>query len=145
MSTTETLGLSLALGVILFGMTLLFAWMSDVYGVNHTFLKWLVLPTLGYCVALGLNSVTQYVSCNGSVNINQISLGSIPVVISIYTFLLLTLLAFVRAPIQSALSPNLRLKYGTTFSIAFYMFWAGMFGEAVSGGFAQGCGGTKSN
>jgi hypothetical protein len=144
MSTTETLGLSLALGVILFGMTLLFAWMSDVYGVNYTFLKWLVLPTLGYCVALGLNAVTQYVSCNGAINISQLSLGSIPIVLSIYFFLLLSLFGFVRAPIQSALSMNLRLKYGTTFAIAFYMFWAGMFGEAISGGFAQGCG-NKAN
>jgi hypothetical protein len=32
-----------------------------------------------------------------------------------------------------------RIKYGPSMALAFYMFWAGMFGEGIAGGFAQGC------
>jgi hypothetical protein len=139
MSTTQTLGLSFAMGSCLLGITLLLGWLSNEYKLNANLLKWLLLPTLGYCIALGLNLFMQYVSC-GKVFVEQIALGSIPVLVSILIFLLLTLVGFVRAPIQSAVPLVLREKYGGILSIGFYMFWAGMFGEAISGGIAQGCG-----
>jgi len=140
MTTTQTLGMSLALGVSLFSLTILFGWLSRSYsGINFNLLKWLFLPTLGYGIALAINSALQYISC-GTINISQLALGGIPVLISIVLFLLLSLLGFVQAPIAMALPLRYQPMYGTILAVAFYMFWAGMFGEAISGGFAQGCG-----
>jgi hypothetical protein len=38
-----------------------------------------------------------------------------------------------------AVSVSYKAQYGGLLAIAFYMFWAGMFGEAIAGGFIQGC------
>jgi phosphate/sulfate permease len=139
MSTTaQTLGLSVGLGMCLFAITIFFGWLSISYNLNQNFLKWVLLPTLGYIIAIGFNSLIQGVSCK-NVEFYQIAVGSLPVLTFIYFFLLLTLLGFVRAPIQSAVPLRYRQIYGGILSIGFYMFWAGMFGEAVSGGFAQIC------
>jgi hypothetical protein len=125
------------------GLTLFLSWLSINYSINENLLKWCLLPTLGYGFAIGFNSFLQYVSC-GSVNPTQIALGSIPVIVSILLFLLLSLSGIVRAPIQSAVPLVLRLKYGGIVAITYYMFWAGMFGEAIAGGFSQSCGTTSA-
>jgi hypothetical protein len=140
MTTTQTLGMSLALGVSLFSLTILFGWLSRIYGkIDFNFFKWIFLPTLGYGIALGINCALQYISCN-SIKISQIAIGTIPVALSILVFLLISTLGIVQAPIQMALPIRYQPVYGTILAIAYYMFWAGMFGEAISGGFAQGCG-----
>jgi len=138
MSTTQTLGVSFAMGFCLFGITILFGWASIVYRLNSSIFKWIVLPILGYCIAIGLNSIVQYASC-GTVHVLNIVQGSLPVLYCIVGFLLLTLLGFVRAPIVSAVPSIYQVRYGGLFALGFYMFWAGMFGEAFAGGFAQGC------
>ena len=133
-----TLGLSMAMGLVLFTLTLLFGHLHSAYGIHADFLKWLVLPTLGYCIAVGLNSFIQSVSC-GFVKIQQIAMGSISIPIAILFFLVISLSSFIRSPIESAVSPSLRAKYGGIFALGFYMFWAGMFGESIASGFSQSC------
>jgi hypothetical protein len=120
------------------GITILFGWLSITYNLNANLFKWLLLPTLGYCFAFAINSITQYTSC-GFVNPGQIATGSLSVLYSILFFLVLSLSGFIRSPIVSAVPMLYRAKYGGLFAIGFYMFWAGMFGEAFAGGFAQGC------
>jgi hypothetical protein len=127
------------MGISLLGLTLFLSWLNTTFLFDITVLKWLLLPTVGYMIAIGLNGFTQYVSC-GTVNPYQIAIGSIPVVLSIFFFLLISLAGIVRAPIQSAVPLVLQPKYGEVVAVGFYMFWAGMFGEAIAGGFAQGCG-----
>jgi hypothetical protein len=131
------------MGMSMAGLTLFLSWLSMNYSMNENILKWGLLPIFGYGFAFGLNSFTQYVSC-GNVNPSQIALGSIPVPVSIFLFLLLSLSGIVRAPIQSAVPLTLRLKYGGIVAITYYMFWAGMFGEAIAGGFSQSCGTTSA-
>lgn len=138
MSTTNTLWMSVCIGISLFTLTFLLAYLHLNYNFSLGLLKWILLPTLGYCITLGFNSFVQSVSC-GSININQIALGSLPVLGFITIFLLLSLMSFVKSPVISAVPPNLRFNYGEIFAIAFYMFWAGMFGESISSGFAQSC------
>ena len=139
MSTVQTLGMCLAMGTALFGITVLFGWLSITYNLNSNLFKWLLLPTLGYCIAVCLNIVIQYTSC-GFVKFDKIAYNSLYVLYFILFFLGITLFGFVRAPIIAAVPTTLRVGYGGIFAIGFYMFWAGMFGEAFSGGFAQGCG-----
>jgi len=133
-----TMGLSMAMGIVLFTITILFGHLHMTYNIHADFLKWLVLPTLGYGIAIGLNSFIQSVSC-GSVKIQQIAMGSVSVPIAILLFLFITLSSFIRSPVESAVPLYLRAKYAGIFAIGFYMFWAGMFGESLASGFAQSC------
>jgi hypothetical protein len=119
-------------------ITLLINWLSINYSLNETIMKWVLLPTLGYAIAIGLNAFIQYISC-GTINSSQIALGSLSVLFSILFFLLLSSLGFIRAPIQSAVPLSLQVKYGYAIALGYYMFWAGMFGEAIAGGVAQSC------
>jgi len=139
MSTTQTFGVSFAMGLALFGVTMLLAWVSMTYGWGANGLKWLLLPTLGYGIALGLNSLLQYTTCS-SVKAGQIALASVPILIAVYIGLLVTLVPFIRSPIETILGGSTRAVYGGAFAVAFYMFWAGMFGEAIASGMAQSCG-----
>jgi hypothetical protein len=138
MASGITTGISFAVGVSLAGIARFLSWASTNYGFSIDLLKWIVLPTLGYLVALGLNMFIQQVSC-GKSSITQIAIGSSPVPIAILFFLLITLVGFVRAPIESAVPLAYKIQYGQSMALAFYMFWAGMFGEGLAGGFAQGC------
>ena len=138
MASGITIGISFAVAISLAGISLFLSWVSANYGFNMDILKWFLLPTLGDLVTLGLNMFLQQVSCKKS-SIKQIAIASSPVPIAILFFLLITLAGFVRAPIESAVPLLYRIKYGPSMALAFYMFWAGMFGEGIAGGFAQGC------
>jgi hypothetical protein len=138
MAASQLLGLSFAMGAALFTITVLLGWFSMQYSWSANLLKWLLLPALGYVVALGINSTIQYISCK-TIKPGQIAIISSSIPIAIYAFLLLTLISFIRSPIEMAVPESYKAKYGGLFAIAFYMFWAGMFGEGLAGGFSQTC------
>lgn len=138
MSFAATFGLSFTMGCILFALSIFLGWISQTYQWNDSVLKWALLPTLGYAIALGLNSGIQQVTCK-KVSIKQIAIGATTLPIAILLFLGLSLVGFVRAPIEQAVPLAYRLQYGTMISLGFYMFWAGMFGEGLAGGLAQAC------
>jgi hypothetical protein len=144
MPTATTVGLSLAVGMALAATALTTGWLSLRYDLNQNILKWIILPTVGYGIALAINSFVQQISC-GSIRIEQIALGNLPILGAILLFLLLTLFSAVRGPIEQAVDSSYRSKWGGIFAIAFYMFWAGMFGEAFAGGLAQSCGPQSSS
>ena len=137
MSST-TIWASVGLGVAFFTITVLFGHMARTYNINGNFLKWLLLPTVGYLITLGFNAFIQSIKCK-TVNIKQIAMGSLTAPISIIFFLLLTLSSFVRSPVEATVPFALKAKYAGLFSLAFYMFWAGMFGESIASGFAMSC------
>ena len=138
MATLTTLGVSLAVGLAMFGLVTILSWLSSIYGWNANLLKWFVLPVLAYGITLAINSLLQVMSC-GTVNIQKIALGGLVVPGAILAGLVLTLAGIVRSPIQNAVPLAYRLQYGGVVALAYYMFWAGMFGEAFAGGFAQAC------
>ena len=138
MSFATTFGLSFAMGSALVGLALFIGWVALTYKLNETAMKWILLPTLGYALALTINSGVQQVFCK-KVSIKQIATGSTVIPIAILLFLGLTMLGIVRSPVEQAVPLAYRLQYGSTMALAFYMFWAGMFGEALAGGFAQAC------
>ncbi len=138
MAASQLLGLSFAMGAALLTSTVLLGWISIQYSWSANFLKWAVLPALGYAVALGINAATQYISCK-TLKIEQIAITSLSIPIAMYVFLLLTLISFIRKPIEMAVPMSYKAQYGGLLAIAFYMFWAGMFGEGLAGGFSQTC------
>lgn len=138
MSFAITFGLSFSMGATLVAIALFIGWASVNYRLNETALKWILLPTLGYGLALAINTGVQQVFCKKS-NVRQIAIGSTTVPVAILLFLSLLMLGFIRAPVEQAVPLQYRLQYGSSMALAFYMFWAGMFGEALAGGFAQAC------
>lgn len=138
MATSTTLGVSLSLGLAMFALVTVLSWLSKTYGWNANLLKWGVLPMLAYGITLAINSLIQYLSC-GSVNAQKIALGGLFVPGAVLVGLVLTLAGFVRSPIEKAVPLAYRLQYGGVIALAYYCFWAAMFGEAFAGGFAQAC------
>lgn len=138
MATGQLFGLSIAIGLSLVAAVFMFSYITKSLGFGGTPLQWVGLPIFGYVVAFGLNAAIQQLSC-GSVRPGQIALVSGLIPIAIVIFLILTLSGFVRSPIVDAVPLAYRVSYGNIFALAFYMFWAGMFGEAIAGGFIQGC------
>jgi hypothetical protein len=139
MSTEITLISSIAIGIALISIVFLLGWLKDQYALNINFLKWIVLPLIALGFSLGTNSTINFFLCK-KVNISQISYGSIFVVLSVILFLGLSSIGFLQSPILSAVPQYLHSNYGYIFVLSFYMFWAGMFGEAIASGFAQSCG-----
>jgi hypothetical protein len=138
MASSQILGLSFAMGISLLAGSMIFGWLSNTYAFNANLLKWAVLPVYGYGVALGLNSFNQYITCK-TVRPGQIAITSVTVPIAIFIFLLLTLLPLIRMPIEMAVPTQYVASYGGVVAVAFYMFWAGMFGEGIAAGFSQSC------
>jgi uncharacterized MnhB-related membrane protein len=138
MGTAQNLGLSLAMGMTLFSITILLGWINTTYNINGNFLKWVVLPVLGYGIAFGINGAVHSSSCK-TFNAAQVALGNLSILGAILITLLITLSSFIRSFIEVAVPPVYRNKYGGAIALGFYLFWAGMFGESIAGGFAQSC------
>jgi hypothetical protein len=139
MGAEITFSASIAVAIGLVTAVFLMGWLKDQYAMNIHFLKWLVLPLIGFGLALGVNSIINYITCK-KVNISQISYSSIFVLVSVLIFIGLSGIGFLQSPILSAVPQYLHPSYGTVLVLAFYMFWAAMFGEGIASGFAQGCG-----
>jgi hypothetical protein len=139
MASAETMGVSFALGATLACIVLFLNWLSTTYSISSNSLYWFILPAIGYGIGMGLNSILQLTKCN-RINIVQLATGSVFIPLAILIFLGLSTFSFVRKPIEDALPLSYRASQGVVMATAFYIFWAGMFGEAVSSGFAQSCG-----
>ena len=138
MGTTTTLALSFAVGIALFGSTIILGWLSTTYKWNENFTKWIVLPVISFVVTFLINIIVQTITCKKT-EYPKIASGAILVPVFVLCGLLISLSGLIRSPIESAIPLASRLKYGSLFAIGYYVFWAGMFGEAFSGGFAQAC------
>lgn len=139
MGAEITLSASISIAIALVTTVFLMGWLKDQYALNINFLKWLILPLLSLGFAIGVNSTINYILCK-KVNISQISFSSIFVLLSVLFFIGISGIGFLQTPILSAVPQYLQQRYGYLLVLAFYMFWAGMFGEAIASGFAQGCG-----
>jgi hypothetical protein len=137
MATTQTFALSLGMGIMMIVLVILCNLIVNQTKVSGTLLQWIALPALAYCIALGLNAIVQLVSC-GSIRIKQLAVGAVSVPAAVLGFLVLSLIPFVRAPISQIL-PQKYSEMSDYVALLFYMFWAGMFGEAMAGGLAQSC------
>lgn len=136
--SSVTLGISLGASLCLSCMIFFMGWLSDTHGWNPNLLKWAIFPIISYLVAFGFNTLTQVVSCH-TVQLPKVALVSLFVPGFILVAFLLTLLPFVRSPIEIALPPSIRSQYGGMVALFFYVFWATMFGEAFSTGYMTDC------
>jgi hypothetical protein len=99
----------------------------------------LAVPFLSYISGLGLNSLSQYIYCN-KVSFPQVALVSTfaPAFVVLFTFLV-WLLPFLRSPVESILplTADTDMKYAMGF--AFYLLWAGIYGQNIASGMLQSC------
>ena len=141
-----TVGFSFANGLYLMTVTVLLGWISQLGWFQQSFpflsfrsLTWIVLPIVGYLFAFGLNAGIQYLSCS-SVQLKQVAMNSIFTPVAILGFLLISLLSIFTSPVIGVLPFSITPSLKIVLAVSFFMFWAGMFGEAIGSGFAQSCG-----
>lgn len=138
MASAATIGLSVAMGLALFTMTMFLGWIHQKQSVDANFLKWILLPIFGQGAALALNSFTQFTVC-GEVNPGSVAKTSTTVLGAIFAGLAITLIGLLRAPIEAAVPLKQKLQQAGVIALSYQMFWAGMFGEAFASGFALSC------
>lgn len=139
MPTAQTTGLSIAIGGVLVGLTFLFAWITRYIGAPGWAMQWIALPIFGYLIAFGINTATHIANCKKKQNIQLLAFNTLSVPIAILLFNILTNFNVILLPIQNTLPSSVKMEYGKIIPFAFYMFWAGMFGEAYAAGFINGC------
>jgi hypothetical protein len=131
--------LSLTHGILLVFLYLFF-YLLQGEGVYPSF--WILLATMpfaSYAIGFALNALVQYLSCS-SVNAIQIALDSLfgP----IFTTMILVITWFfpsLTSPVLSVLPETLTPFYQKAVSEGFYLFWGGLYAQALSAGYAQSC------
>lgn len=99
----------------------------------------LAIPALSYVSGFGLNALSQYIYCN-KVTVSQVALVSTFAPAFVIGFSLLAwFLPFLRSPVESILplTADGDMKYAMGF--AFYLLWAGIYGQNIAAGMLQAC------
>jgi len=99
----------------------------------------LVIPILSYVSGLGLNALSQYINCN-KVSMPQVALVSTFAPAFVIGFSLLAyFLPVLRSPVEGILplTADGDMKYAIGF--AFYLLWAGIYGQNIASGMLQAC------
>ena len=125
---------SLCLSILFFFM----GWLSIKYNWNIHILQWAVFPFIASGISFATNAAAQAMSCD-SMNLSQLISLSLVIPGFILFSYILTFISFIRSPIESVVPPSSRLVYGPIFAKSFYVFWATMFGAAVSIGTSAAC------
>lgn len=127
--------------VALYGFAVLLGVCLAVAGVLVSQYTFLIIPLLAYGLGFACNFLTQYSICT-SVNISQnLTLASFALLGTIVTLLLHNTIGFLSSPMRSLL-PTMPIESVTQFSLAFYLFWTGVYAQIAAGGFLQTCAST---
>lgn len=131
--------LSLTHGILIVFLYLFF-YLLQGEGVYPSF--WILLATIpfaSYVIGFALNALVQYLSCS-SVNAIQIALDSLFGLVFTTVVLFLTwFFPFLTSPVLSVLPETLTPFYKKAISEGFYLFWGGLYAQALSAGYAQSC------
>ena len=98
-----------------------------------------ILPIISYGLGFLLNLLSQYVACS-KINFPQIALNSIfgPLFVFMALFLLY-IIPSLENPIRTILPFSVEEPFRKGLSQSFYIFWAGLYGQAIATGFLQTC------
>ena len=136
--SSMNIGTSFAVSLCLSTLFFFLGWLSIHHNFNLNIVKWLIFPVIAYVVSFCMNAVAQYISCK-KINTSQLILSSFVVPGFVIMAFIATLITLIRSPIEVVISPSSRALYGPIFAISFYVFWATMFGEALSVGISTTC------
>ena len=99
----------------------------------------LVIPVLSYVSGFGLNSLSQYIYCN-KISVSQVALVSTFAPAFVIAFsLLVYFLPFLRSPVESILPLTADGDMRFAMGFAFYLLWAGIYGQNIAAGMLQAC------
>ena len=99
----------------------------------------LVIPIVSYLSGFGLNALSQYIYCN-KVTVPQVALVSsfAPAFVVLFS-ILAYLMPFLRSPVESILPGTADGDMRYAMGFAFYLLWAGIYGQNIAAGMLQGC------
>ena len=99
----------------------------------------LVIPLLSYVSGLGLNALSQYIYGN-KISFPQVALVSsfAPAFVVVFS-LLVWLMPFFRSPVESILPLTADNDMKFAMGFAFYLLWAGIYGQNIASGMLQSC------
>jgi hypothetical protein len=138
MGTSNTLGYSFAQGSLLAIITLLIGYVTEINNMNFTKIVWLIIPILSYALTFGSLGFINNMSC-GSLNLSLVATSSLFTFAAVVFFLIVSYFSFFQNFIIPVLPASLQQLYGPAVATAFFMFWAGIYGNAFGYGFAQSC------
>ena len=98
-----------------------------------------VIPIVSYVSGLGLNALSQYLYCN-KVSITQVALVSLfaPAFVVLFSTIV-WFLPVLRSPVESILPGTADLDMRYAMGFAFYLLWAGIYGQNLASGMLQSC------
>ena len=108
---------------------------------NNRIVFWVVFLIFGFAMNFLFNSLAQLNSCE-NVNIEHVAKNSIWVPLWMLIFLGLSSIGILSNPVRSALPVSVQMKGDVevnSYVNAYYMFWAGLFGQMLSTGFSMSC------
>jgi hypothetical protein len=138
MGAGEVVGYSIGQGLILFLATTLIGLFASSVNMSFRLLAYSILPIVAYLSSLALLSAVNYGAC-GDVSLPLIARASIFTPGAVLVFLVISGFTFFQGFVLNVLPPDLRASFGAVLAVAFYMFWAGMYGGAFGVGFANSC------
>lgn len=144
--TTVRASFALIQGAILaMSFPLFYFLMPDTVRSMPSLFLFVVLPILSFFMSLVINWFLQYMYC-GSVSVNGITMASaVSPVATLVLNGLSYLMPFLRNPIKQLLpelpqeSPEEAMFVQDIWGYAFYLFWAGVYGQTIGSGMISAC------
>jgi hypothetical protein len=125
-------------GYILYGFAICFGALLATAGILQINFSLLVIPILAYVLAIILNILTQKTVCKKANASQAFKLSAISAVIAFIVYVAAAYIHALGLPIRSLL-PNSDPITQRKIIMGFYLFWAGVYGQIIAGGFIQGC------
>jgi hypothetical protein len=138
MASSSALGYSFTEGMILAVITLFIGWQTVSHNLSFTALIWIILPFLSYAITFASLAAINHIKC-GTINFTLVGTSSIFTLGAVIFFLILSYFSFFQNFIIPVVPVNLQPAYGAIIATAFFMFWAGLYGNAFGYGFVQAC------
>lgn len=125
-------------GYILYGFAVGFGAITATLGILQLWMPLVIIPLIAYILASVLNILAQKTICS-NVNVGQaFKLGTVSAASIVLVYLAANNIHILGQPIRTLL-PNADPGTQRRFILAFYLFWAGLYSQILSGGFMQVC------
>jgi hypothetical protein len=157
-SAGYTYGTSVVLGIFI-ACAIIMIHAFKISPFAQYFILYLGVPITAFLLSSGIAMGGQQLAC-GSINVASAFLGSVWTPIAVWAALIISAFSIMRAPVVSLFSvgdidcrkpkstgstclSDIEIKSPVYKGIArgYYVFWGVMFGQTVSSGFSQVCGG----
>ncbi len=157
-SAGYTYGTSVALGIFI-GCAVIMIYAFKIPPMTQYFMLYLGVPITAFLLSAGIALGGQQLAC-GSMDPASAFMGSIWTPLTVWLSLIVSTFSIFRAPVVSLFSVGdvncrkpassgsvclsdieIKTPIYKGIAIGYYVFWGVMFGQTVSSGFAQVCGG----